>query len=80
MHSTQGLQAKMAINCQQIKPYGYDIDPHNARQDTMQTPPDGLATYRILTGVDDAAFCRRLSDAIALGYKLYVSPSATFND
>jgi hypothetical protein len=45
----------------------------------MESPPDGLATYRILTGVDDAAFCRRLSDAIALGYKLYGSPSATFN-
>ena len=45
----------------------------------MQTPPDGLPTYRILTGVDDAAFCRRVSDAIALGYKLYGSPSATFN-
>ncbi len=45
----------------------------------MQSPPDGLPTYRILTGVDDAAFCRRVSDAIALGYKLYGSPSATFN-
>jgi hypothetical protein len=45
----------------------------------MESPPDGLPTYRILTGVDDAAFCRRVSDAIALGYKLYGSPSATFN-
>lgn len=45
----------------------------------MQSPPDGLPTYRILTGVDDAAFCRRVSDAISLGYKLYGSPSATFN-
>jgi hypothetical protein len=45
----------------------------------MESPPDGLPAYRILTGVDDAAFCRRVSDAIALGYKLYGSPSATFN-
>jgi hypothetical protein len=45
----------------------------------MQTPPEGLPAYRILTGVDDATFCRRVSEAIALGYKLYGSPSATFN-
>jgi len=45
----------------------------------MHPPPDGLPTYRILTGVDDAAFCKRVSEAIALGYKLYGSPSATFN-
>jgi hypothetical protein len=45
----------------------------------MQTPPEDLPTYRILTGPDDAAFCKRLSEAIALGYKLYGSPSVTFN-
>jgi hypothetical protein len=43
------------------------------------TPPGGLPTYRLLTGPDDAAFCRRVSEALALGYKLYGSPSATFN-
>jgi hypothetical protein len=42
-------------------------------------PPDGLPTYRLLTGPDDAAFCRRVSEALALGYLLYGSPSATFN-
>jgi hypothetical protein len=42
-------------------------------------PPDGLPTYRILTGPDDAAFCHRVSEAIALGYVLYGSPAATFN-
>lgn len=42
-------------------------------------PPDGLPAYRLLTGPDDAAFCRRVSEALALGYKLYGSPSATFN-
>jgi hypothetical protein len=42
-------------------------------------PPDGLPTYRILTGPDDAAFCRRVSAALAQGYLLYGSPSTTFN-
>ena len=42
-------------------------------------PPDGLPTYRILTGIDDATFCRRVSEALALGYKLHGSPSAAFN-
>ncbi|HKA40493.1 MAG TPA: DUF1737 domain-containing protein [Burkholderiales bacterium] len=42
-------------------------------------PPDGLPTYRLLTGPDDAAFCRRLSEALALGYELYGSPAATYN-
>lgn len=46
---------------------------------TSSLPPDGLPTYRILTGPDDAAFCHRVSDALALGYKLYGSPAATFN-
>jgi hypothetical protein len=32
----------------------------------------------LLTGKDDAEFCRRVSDAIALGYQ-YGSPAATFN-
>jgi hypothetical protein len=42
-------------------------------------PPDGLPMYRVLTGPDDAAFCHRVSQAIALGYLLYGSPAATFN-
>jgi hypothetical protein len=45
----------------------------------MESPPDGLPAYRILTGVDDAAFCGRVSEAVELGYKLYGSPSVTFN-
>ena len=28
---------------------------------------------------DDAAFCRRVSEALALGYELYGSPAVTFN-
>jgi predicted enzyme related to lactoylglutathione lyase len=45
----------------------------------MSSPPDGLPTYRLLTGPDDAAFCHRVSDALALGYRLHGSPAATFN-
>lgn len=35
--------------------------------------------YRLLTGPDDDAFCRRVSEALALGYDLYGSPAATFD-
>lgn len=45
----------------------------------MSGPPDNLPTYRILTGPDDDAFCRRVSEALALGYVLYGSPAATFD-
>ena len=43
------------------------------------SPPDGLPAYRLLTGPDDSGFCRRVSEALAMGYKLYGSPAATFN-
>jgi hypothetical protein len=33
----------------------------------------------VLTGPDDAAFCRRVGDALGLGYELYASPALTFN-
>ena len=45
----------------------------------MSAPPDGLPIYRVLTGPDDAAFCRRVSEAIALGYNLHEGPALTFN-
>jgi hypothetical protein len=45
----------------------------------MSEPPNGLPIYRLITGVDDAAFCHRVSEALAVGYKLYGSPAATFN-
>jgi hypothetical protein len=45
----------------------------------MSAPPDSLPVYRVLTGPDDAAFCRRVSEAIALGYRLHGGPAATFN-
>ncbi len=45
----------------------------------MSKPPDDLPIYRLLTGPDDADFCRRVSEALAVGYVLYGSPSATFD-
>ncbi len=40
-------------------------------------PPDGLPRYRLLTGIDDDAFCRRVSEALERGYVLYGSPALT---
>jgi hypothetical protein len=51
----------------------------STRGRSKKSPPDGLPTYRLLTGPDDASFCHRVSEALALGYKLYGSPAATFN-
>ena len=31
-------------------------------------------SYRFLTGPDDAAFCQKVSDALAEGYELYGNP------
>ena len=45
----------------------------------MSATPDGLPIYRILTGPDDDQFCRRVSEALALGYALHGSPVATFD-
>jgi hypothetical protein len=42
-------------------------------------PPEGLPSYRLLTGPDDDAFCRRVSEALELGYRLHGSPAVTFN-
>ncbi|HAU4907654.1 TPA: DUF1737 domain-containing protein [Aeromonas hydrophila] len=42
-------------------------------------PPNGLPVYRLITGPDDATFCFRVSEALAQGYMLHGSPSATFN-
>jgi hypothetical protein len=45
----------------------------------MNTPPNDLPIYRVQTGPDDVKFCRRVSEALALGYTLYGSPAVTFN-
>lgn len=42
-------------------------------------PPEGLPRYRVLTGPDDAGFCRRVSEALDLGYRLHEGPSAAFD-
>lgn len=41
------------------------------------SPPDGLPIYRLITGKDDETFCSRVSEQLALGYKLHGSPSVT---
>jgi hypothetical protein len=43
------------------------------------TPPSGLPRYRILTGPDDENFCRRVSEALDLGFRLHGSPAVTYN-
>lgn len=43
----------------------------------MIEPPNGLPTYRVLTGPDDDSFCHRVSEALALGYELYDGPALT---
>lgn len=45
----------------------------------MPAPPKGLPQYRLLTGRDDAEFCKRVSEALQMGYQLYGSPAVTFN-
>lgn len=43
------------------------------------SPPDGLPRYRVLTGPDDASFCRRVSEMLDLGYHLHGGPGLTFD-
>jgi len=45
----------------------------------MSTPPDGLPVYRVLAGPDDAEFCRRVSEAMDMGYMLHEGPAVTFD-
>jgi hypothetical protein len=33
--------------------------------------------YKLLTGIDDSAFCQKVSDHLDAGYELYGSPSIT---
>ena len=47
-------------------------------KDTKVGPPDGLPRYRLITGPDDAAFCRRVSEMLNLGYLLHGSPAVAF--
>ncbi len=45
----------------------------------LNSPPNNLPSFRILSGPDDASFCHRVSEALGLGYELYGSPTMTFN-
>lgn len=45
----------------------------------MTEPPNGLPRYRLLTGADDEAFCRRVSEALDLGYELYGHPAISLD-
>ncbi len=45
----------------------------------MSRSPDNLPPYRVLTGPADEKFCRRVSEAMSLGYELYHGPSMTFD-
>lgn len=44
---------------------------------TSSEKPAPKKAYKLLTGIDDSAFCQRVSDALADGYELYGSPSIT---
>lgn len=41
----------------------------------MFETPEGRPVYRLLTGKDDRAFCERVSEALAQGWRLYGSPT-----
>ena len=45
----------------------------------MTEAPNGLPRYRLLTGPDDEAFCRRVSEALDLGYELYGNPAISLD-
>ena len=52
--------------------------------DACALPMSGSANeskkrFRMLTGIDDSAFCQKVSDALDDGYELYGSPTMTFN-
>jgi hypothetical protein len=38
-----------------------------------------MRLYRLLTGGDDAAFCKKVSEALNKGWHLYDSPAMTFD-
>ena len=38
-----------------------------------------MKLYRLLTGGDDAAFCKRVSEALNKGWELYAAPTMSFD-
>ncbi len=53
-----------------LLPYGAD----------MYTTPEDRPIYRLLTGKDDRAFCERVSEALMQGWRLYGSPTITWDE
>ena len=45
----------------------------------MPEPIEERLSYRLITGPDTRDFCERISNALAEGYVLHGSQSATFN-
>jgi hypothetical protein len=45
----------------------------------MQTP-ENRPIYRLLTGKDDYAFCKRVSEALEQGWRLYGSPALAWDE
>lgn len=45
------------------------------RPKAKEDPAESPLAYRLLTGPDDTAFCKRVSEALAQGYALHGSPS-----
>ena len=45
----------------------------------MSIPPEDKPIYRLLTGKDDRAFCERVSEALTQGWRLYGSPSISWD-
>jgi len=47
--------------------------------DCMHLTPEDRPIYRLLTGKDDRAFCERVSEALAQGWRLYGSPTIAWD-
>lgn len=45
----------------------------------MYQTPEDRPIYRLLTGQDDRAFCERVSEALAQGWRLYGSPTINWD-
>jgi len=45
----------------------------------MYQTPEDRPIYRLLTGKDDRAFCERVSEALAQGWRLYGSPTLAWD-
>lgn len=41
--------------------------------------PQSTEQYKLVTGNDDAEFCKRITKLLAEGYELYGSPAMAFN-